>query len=82
MEYVWNDTNRGKIKYSGGGGTDPLPPQIPHGLTCGEYSLISVSSAGGTCCVLLHKLLEEVTASSAGKYFNEFVSITCHSHNV
>jgi hypothetical protein len=36
MEHRWNETERGKPKYVGGGEPVPVslcPPQIPHGLT-------------------------------------------------
>jgi hypothetical protein len=51
----------GKNEVFGGKVPPPLyPPQLPHGLACGEYSPPSASRAGGTYCVLLPQLLEEL----------------------
>ena len=53
------------------------PPQIPHGLACGEYSPPSASRTGGTFCVLLRQLLEELTASICVTHRKNFSASTC-----
>jgi len=63
MEQEWNETKQVKNEVFEGKKTFPLPlypPQLPHGLACGEYSPPSASRGGGPCCVLLHQLLEEL----------------------
>jgi hypothetical protein len=55
MEHQWNETDRGKPKYSGEKPVPvPLcPPQIPHGLTRKGVSVILKTTKCNTTVILI-----------------------------